>query len=244
MNEIQSMELEMIKEVDRIAKQFSLRYYLAYGSVIGAVRHNGFIPWDSDIDILVFIDHYQVFCETIKSNIDSKYVLNNYIFDKNYDSLKARVYLNGQDHSSVHIDIFPLVGAPNTPQKKIIFSKLAYINYRVYFIKKVNADLNYKNKVLKRRIVKILKVITALLPDIFLTSLHHKLCFLYPLNNVNEIYNICGSYGKKEFQPKKWFGEPTYMKFEENQLPIPCEWDKYLTHIYGDYMIPKKDNYI
>jgi lipopolysaccharide cholinephosphotransferase len=243
MNEIQSMELEMIKEVGRIAEQYSLRYYLAYGSVLGAVRHNGFIPWDSDIDIVVFIDHYQLFCETIKSNIDSKYVLNNYIYDKNYDSLKARIYLNGHDHSSVHIDIFPLVGAPDTTVLKFLFAKLAYINYRGYFVKKVNANHNYKNKLLKRMVVKSLKVVTALIPDKLFIGLHNKLCYICPLIGANEVYNVCSSY-TKFFIPAHWFGEPICAQFEEIQLPIPKEWDKYLTYIYGDYMIPKKENYI
>ena len=58
------------------------------------------------------------------------------------------------------------------------------------------------------------------------------------------ICNICGSYGQREFIPKNWLGNPKYLEFEGYDFPVPQEWDKYLTHMYGDYMTPKKTNFI
>ena len=155
--EIHNLELEMLLEMDRICKTHNLNYYLAYGTLLGAVRHKGFIPWDTDIDIIVDIDSYQRFCDILQRELSTKYCLSSTKTNKNYDSLKARIHLKNYDHRIIYIDIFPMVGVPRGKLCQRIFSKIAYINYRCYFIKKVKPNINYKYNIMKRIIVNILK---------------------------------------------------------------------------------------
>ena len=70
---IHQTEIEMLKEMDQICKNNNLRYSLAFGSILGAVRHEGFIPWDSDVDIWVDFDEYNVFVKCMKKGLSSKF---------------------------------------------------------------------------------------------------------------------------------------------------------------------------
>ena len=241
---VKQQELNMLIEVDKICRESNLMYYLGYGTALGTVRHKGFIPWDTDIDILVDIDSYKKFCKTVDEKIDSKYELKSIDTDSTYDSLKARVSLKGHSHNIIHIDIFPMVGSPKSKISKKIFSKVSYLNYRCYFVKKVNIKINYKHNMKKRSMALIAKLLLLPIPSGIFISIFNKLSNMFPIKRSNVLYNICGTYGYKEFIPKNWLNDPIYMQFEEHEFPLPKEWDKYLTHIYGDYMIPKKENYI
>jgi len=241
---IQMTELDMLKEVEEIARKYKFNYYLAYGTVLGAVRHQGFIPWDTDVDIIIDVESYDAFCKVLYHEIDGKYEVKHINYDQSYDSLKARIAPKSVSHNIIHIDIFPLVGSPKSMIGKYVFSKVCYINYRAFFIKKVNPNNNYRNDRLKRILMKTAKLILKVIPkDVLIKNFYH-LAKMNSTKNSKFLYNICGSYGMKEFIPKYWLGKPVYMKFETQLLPLTKEYDKYLTHIYNDYMTPKKDNYI
>ena len=242
--EVEKAELEMLIEVDRICRENDLTYYLAYGTALGAVRHKGFIPWDSDVDIMVDIDSYAEFCNIVSNNISEKFFVNSIETDSNYEELFARIGLKNNLHHMVHIDIFPLAGAPKTTFGKKLFSKIAYINYRCFFIKKVKVNINYKKRSKKRKQAILAKLILLLVPSNLFLWVFKRLSKAYSIEQADTLYNICGSYGFKELIPKSYFGEPVYMDFEGYKLPVPQEWDKYLTHIYGDYMTPKREKYV
>lgn len=236
--------LEMLNEIERVTKSEGITYYMGYGSALGAVRNNGLIPWDNDIDIVVKIDEYTTFLEALDKNINSKYEVVYLEKNANYDSFKARVAKKDVHHSVLHVDIFPMVGVPENKYKKAVFSKVAYYNYRGYFFKKVNPKINFNQDIIKQSIVQIIKLILFPFPESLFIYLFKKMSRKYPIEYSTEVYNICGSYGEKEFIPKDWLGKPKYFDFESSKFPVPKEWDKYLTHIYGDYMTPKKENYV
>src|SRR5690625_5435594 len=90
---MQKTQLEMLLEINRISKKYDINYYLAYGTALGAIRHQGFIPWDTDIDIVVEISEYEKLCNIIGKEISEKLKIS--LLDKecNYDSLKEKVAL-------------------------------------------------------------------------------------------------------------------------------------------------------
>ena len=114
----------------------------------------------------------------------------------------------------------------------------------MYFLKKVDANIIYSNNSIKIIIAKIIKLLTFPIPARILTRLFDKLSTVYSIDSSNYLYNICGSYGLKECILKSYYGNPDYKDFEGYSLPVPEEWDKYLKSIYGDYMTPKKRNYV
>jgi|SRR5690625_1491349 len=241
---MQKTQLEMLLEINRISKKYDINYYLAYGTALGAIRHQGFIPWDTDIDIVVEISEYEKLCNIIEKEISEKFKLSSIDTECDYDSLKARVALKGETHHFNHVDIFPLVGTPNTKSTRWIFSKMSYILYRIYFVKKVNADLLYNNNSKKKKIAKLAKLLIIPIPTKIVIKVFNKLSFMYSIESSKYLYNICGSYGQKEYILKKYYDDPVYKIFEGHMLPLPKEWDKYLKNIYGDYMIPRKNDYV
>lgn len=236
------MSLNMMMEMDRICKKNNLKYYLAYGTVLGAVRHKGFIPWDDDIDIIVDIDNYKRFCDIIRHEIPDDYVLYSADQDLNYDSLKARISLRKYFHHIIHIDIFPIVGVPKSITGRKLFCNICHILYRSYFVKKVSINVNYKGNKKKRIITLIVKLLLKPVPARLIKLIFDKLSTLYHIKESDTIYNICGCYGYKELIPKEYLGEPVFLEFEGLALPVPEKWDAYLTHLYGDYMTPIQDN--
>lgn len=240
LNDVQKVELEMLVEVDRLCRQNDLKYYLAYGTALGAVRHKGFIPWDSDIDIVVDIDNYKRFCEVMENRLVDKYCIYSYETDPKYEELFARIALKYERHHKIHIDVFPMVGAPVTRSGRKLFSVIAYLIYRCYFVKKVDVNINYKNRPRKRKLALILKKLLFPLPSEFFIWLYEKLSKTFPFSKSDYIINFCGSYRYKEIIPKSYLGEPVYMEFEGHKLPVPQEWDKYLTQLYGNYLVPRR----
>src|SRR5699024_3856261 len=176
--------------------------------------------------------------------LSDKFVLQHIKYNEKFDQLLPRVTLKNDKGLIIHVDIFPMVGAPTTKFGKKIFSKVAYLNHRMFFMKNVQANVNYSDKNIKRIMSKIIKVIIFPIPRKFFVKLNDFLINLVPIENTKEIYNIYGSYGMKEYIQKQWLYEEYYEDFEGHKLPIPKEYDKYLTQIYGDYMTPKKENYI
>jgi lipopolysaccharide cholinephosphotransferase len=239
---VQKAELEMLIEMNRICKENGLTYYLAYGTLLGAVRHKGFIPWDSDVDIMVEADKYTEFCNVIKNNISDKYFLYSIETNHNYEELFARIGLKNNLHQTIHIDIFPLAGAPKKNIAKKLFSKIAYLNYRSFFVKKVDVNVNYKSRPKKRIQAILVKLILFLVPSNLFVWVFKKLCTAYPIKDSDTVCSICCSGGYKELFPKDYLSEPVYMNFEGHKFLVPREWDKYLTRMYGDYMTPRKTN--
>jgi len=125
LRDLQLNLLETLKFIDAFCKKHNITYYLIYGSCIGAVRHNGFIPWDDDLDIAMTKDNYDRFCELISKEDTGKYFLQTRETDKYYDLDFAKIrninttLIESEEQKTqnivlgTYIDIFPLVGVPN-----------------------------------------------------------------------------------------------------------------------------------
>jgi len=244
LKEIQKMELDMLIDMDKICRENNLTYSLAFGTVLGAVRHKGFIPWDDDIDIMVDIDNYKRFCKVLRDKLPDKYFIYSYETNSKYEYLFSRIGLLNSTHLNLFIDIFSMVGTPRSIFGRKLFSKAAYLIYRCYFVKKVNVNNKYKNKPNKKNKALFFKIILLIFPSKLFLWLYEKLSKAYPTDKSNYLYNFCGLYKYKEIIPKSYLYDLTYMEFENCPFPVPKEWDQYLKHMYGDYLIPKMSNYV
>lgn len=239
-NEKQQAELEMLLEIDRICRKNQIRYYLAYGSVLGAVRHNGFIPWDNDIDIMVEINNMDKLLKALDEELPEEYFLFSTHKDENYDSLKPRVGLANERHHKIHVDIFPMVGISSNKFIRNFLPKITSKLYLIYFLKKFDANSVHKHNVSKRIKHLIVKILLSLISSKFVKYIINNLSWKYPISDSKYIFNICSPDGPKEVIPKEYLSEPVYLEFEGHLLPVPKEWDKYLKHLYGNYMVPIK----
>lgn len=230
--------LEMVKYLDDFCRKNGIEYYIIYGSCLGAVRHKGFIPWDDDFDIGMTLENYTKFINLCKTDLDKKrYFLQTLETEPNYylsfaklRDIRTTLIENGNKDIDitygVYVDIFPIVGVPNSKLKRKILeinrafalsSNINVINTKfLYYIFKIILKIFGKKKILKYCTKQSIKYSCA------------------------KYENWCSIFDGDGFEinstTKTIMGKPTYVPFEDISLPIPEKYDEYLRHIYGNYM--------
>ena len=156
LKKLQNIEFEILLEFDRICKKHNIMYQLFAGTLLGAIRHRGFIPWDDDIDVCLLRKDYNVFIDVCRTELDSKYFLQTYETDKHSIWQFAKIRKNNtlflEDavsecdiHHGIFIDIFPFDNVfPNTftgrLQRKILnlMGMVDYIRLKKMCMKRTN----------------------------------------------------------------------------------------------------------
>lgn len=238
--QIQKTGFEMFKSFIEVCNKLGLKYYILGGTMLGAVRHNGFIPWDDDIDVGMPRTDYNVFMQRAQLHLPNYYFLQNFESDIEYplccakirDSRTAYIETAFNDRKINHgvfMDIFPLDYYPDSKIRQVIFDKKMSI-----YDKKIRDSLNmHQSKSLKSRLLSIF--VNILLPDVH-TACVKKNRLMSSVKKSNTVANICGAWGKREYVPAEWFGNGVMLKFESICVSAPIEYDKWLTKVYGDYM--------
>lgn len=237
LRELQLNLLDILKYIDSVCKENKITYYLIYGTCIGAVRHNGFIPWDDDLDIAMPIEDYKKFCKILSENNNKRYFLQTRETDKNYylDFAKVRDtettlideynYKKRDIVLGTYIDVFPLVGVPNNKLKK----KVQKINRALYFA----ADRNMiNNKIIKKTFDLIVKIVGKER----IRRICYKNMMKYSCKECDVWFSIFGEYYEKDMHPKSYYGKGKRVKYEDIKVPVPEDYDSYLKKLYGDYM--------
>ena len=248
LNHIHEVLLNVLEDFITICEENKIEYFCGFGTALGAIRHQGFIPWDDDLDVLMFRDEYYKFHE-IMNNKNEKYELLSF---ENEGFFRFLVKLNLKNTKSgepwdintnftlgLGLDIFILDNIPHNKFKKKIFRK------KVLLIKKLNLillamtnDIFYSKK--SEKIGHFLKKIFNIIGinQNFVRKRYNKL-ISYPPNN--EVCELSAQYTVK-FLPKNIFSPPKKVKFESLIVNVPNDYDTYLKIVYGDYMtLPPKE---
>ena len=235
--------LEIVKYFDKLCHENDIEYYVIFGSCLGAVRHQGFIPWDDDFDVGMTYENYQKFVKVCETKLDkTKYFLqtpdnepNYYLsFAKLRDITTTLVEEGNKDKDityGVYIDIFPFVGVPDNKFKRSIL--------------KINRAFNLsanQNVINNKFLAFIFKIILKICGKKFILKKTRKKCVKYSTNDYDTWCCIFDGDGfERNLTTKEIMGKPKRVKFEDILLPIPNDHHKYLTHFYNDYMkIPSK----
>jgi lipopolysaccharide cholinephosphotransferase len=228
--------VELIKVFDKVCVENGIWYTLAYGSVLGAIRHGGFIPWDSDMDVFVQISDIDKLRQALEEGIPDEMKL--YVWDKEekYSQVFDRLGFRNVSHHVFHVDIFPLIGAPNPQVSRRNFARTCWYSYK--FLHSKHKEIQYvrPSNVNKTRFVKKL---ARLVPEWLIRKWYHYLENKYDFEKAEYVYTIAGN-GYTDCLPKKLLLETNYVRFEDIELPVPAQYDEYLTKVYGDYMTPKR----
>lgn len=245
---IWAKELSILEEFDRVCKKHGLKYMAEYGTLLGAVRHKGFIPWDDDMDFVMFRDDYNKLWEIAGEEFKDPYeyitTYNGHMLyafgklkDRRTTAIENELFnLPAHWNQGMFIDIFPLDDVPDgQPVKDNILSIQKELWYLMYNPREMEILLSEgRTFVLSRDMIEtFLKMDTRDVFrefELFCTSNWGK------SERINYIaYEMTGM---AESRKKEWYDEIIYLDFENIKLPCPAKYHEILTAQYGDYMVP------
>ena len=246
---IQLVELDILKEFDRVCKKNDLTYFLDSGTALGAVRHGGFIPWDDDIDVGMPRKDYDRFLKIAKDELSSVYFLQTLETDPKCPVLFAKIRRNGTTyqennkvgmkmHMGIWIDIFPFdYISPNTDEQKAVIQKvLRYKN--LFMLKKIphiysNTGESKLIHTVRSFIRKCIHVALQVMPDAYFVDGINKAIF----DQKNNTENVtCFYYGRPIVWKTKGLLPTETTFFEGSEFSCVKDQDYYLKVQYGNYM--------
>ncbi len=237
---LQDKILEIAVYIDSICKNYNINYCLMGGSALGAKRHNGFIPWDDDLDIFMTPDNYEKFRECFCANGDKeKYYLQEWgAVDGMVTISKLRMncttYIesmlkNWNIHQGIYVDIFILHTCPNSK-----FSQLKQFFWAKYLVMKGLSIRNYDRR---GGLISLVLSMMRFFPNRMLVRYSLKQVYKYRNNQTKYYCNFLGkAIFKNAIYKRKWFEKTVYAQFEKVELKIPQELHSFLTYRFGDYM--------
>lgn len=246
--EYQLAQLELMKMVDELCSELNLTYYIIGGTLLGAVRHDGFIPWDPDIDIAMPRKDYETIRNYFDENESERYFYQHYSTEKNHLSPHALIKIKDSHvmfksadtpykpkYDGIYLDIFPLDNAPLSQKlQKRQMQRIKWLKKIIYF----KAGYTYPSNNLITIIMK--KCISVLLTPWSFSFLNKKLDkTMQKYNGKSSEYwvSMASHYSYwKQLMPKSIYGKPERINFEGLSLLAPAQTHDYLTRIYKNYM--------
>lgn len=244
---LQKIILGIVKDIDRICTENDIEYFLFGGSALGAKRHQGFIPWDDDLDITLLPEYYDKFITVCKTKLDtSKYVLQEGFVD--WPEHFSKIRLKGthiieegswqadKDKDGIFVDVFRVDYASNSKwgrARQYFYGKLwlAYI-------------MNLKGYIPDSPSKKSLSILAKCLGNKHVLNFVKKRYLKYNARPTGWISDVLGrTRWHNAFVPRAVYGRPTRVPFEDVTLPAHQDLHAYLTITYGDYMqLPPVEN--
>jgi lipopolysaccharide cholinephosphotransferase len=242
LSEIQRIELECLVEFDRICRLHGIKYSAEGGTLLGAVRHGGFIPWDDDIDVMMPRNEYERFFEVCKTELDkSRFFLSEHRTDKEYrvgfprlkrlNTMYVRV---GREDSKqvegVTIDILPLDNMPNSMMLRYVYMFLSFVFRKILW--------SGKGKKVTRGIGKLVYYGLNLIPAKVAFggfAMLRKMCGPDDVKCISH-YPIPNPKRMKFGVKAAYFNKLVDLQFEDMKVSSVAEYDEHLRLIFGDYL--------
>lgn len=244
LRKLQIVEIDMLKELDRICRKNNINYIIDAGTLLGAVRHQGFIPWDDDIDVRMLREDYDKFCNICSTDLGENYFLQTHITDPEYRWGYARIlrkrttYIRKgygciKSQTGIFIDIFPNDALPENPIKRRWSTVLSLLCRKILY-----SEVGMKNS--KKFVHKFFFSILNLIPRKWAHTWRESMIYK---NNRQETEKVrCYGWGSPEetlgFR-KEWFTQTKDIVFEDLVVLAPENTHDFLVHSFGeDYMTP------
>lgn len=246
------MQMELFQFVDSICRKYNIAYYAIGGTLLGAVRHQGFIPWDDDIDLAMFRSDYErfvkyammemkapVFVQSPESETD--YALSHIKIRNSSSTGATRFDFEFNYNKGVFIDVFPIDNIPDNPEKKVQlkegvlkYRKILDVGARHFWY--WQGDVKDRREIVsdeeKKNLVEYVKEHS--IPGI--CKNFDAFCSQYNQEETTE----CGILAleltsERFFWKRSWFSKQILLPFEYLSMPCPDDFDDVLRKTYGDY---------
>lgn len=238
-NELQKIQLSMLKDFDAVCQRHRISYQLFSGTALGAVRHKGFIPWDDDIDVVMLREDYERFFDSASKELDSNKYYVQREFSEHWPMFFSKLRLNGTTyiekyhshdariHQGIYIDIFP---CDNLSDSRLM-QKLQYIASKIVIAKSLYARGYETNSTVKKCFMQFCRILP--------TEPFKRLCIRRNDSSSLKVHTFFG--GGKKFERsiflREWFEQSVKMRFEDSEFPVSAHYDEMLRVMYGDYMV-------
>ena len=249
--ELRKIQIEILDNVDEFCKKNNINYWIDCGTLLGAVRHKGYIPWDDDIDIGMLREDYDKFLNLF-NKVNTRYKLNALELDKDYyfpfgKVVDTNTILYEPDEETgikgaVYIDVFVYDNAPDDDSKvDEMYDKRD--NYNKFRIAQLYPKMYDKSSFKKRIMRFFLNIYLKFLPKNYYT----KKCIDNSKRYINENTKRVGNFtsAKRMTGDKEIFNSFVELSFENKKYPAPVGYKKWLEAFYGDYMkLPPKEKQV
>lgn len=255
LTKVHAAELKILKEIDRICRKYRIKYMLDAGTLLGAVRHQGFIPWDDDADVAFTRNNYDAFLKVVRRELpDTMELVTPDSFRKNdafFDFTARIIYKNSRTHEGspemdyyegklnhLWVDLFTIDELPQKPESAQLTLMLHKIIYGMAMGHRFHLDFS-KYSLFHKLAVGTLSAVGKHVPMKVLFRLQHMAAVKDKKGKSSRCYysNYQPDYLYVTLQ-KDWCRHVVDLDFEDTRLMASANWDDVLTWIYGDYMTP------
>lgn len=227
--ELQQYNTKFLKEVVKICEEDNIPYIGMFGTLIGAVRHKGTIPWDADVDIAVPITQLNRFVQAMEEKLPNEYWVD-YRKGNKHERLFPRIGLKKYETRYAHVDVYPIIGlSESIEDQKRLFSKIERV-VRLSTIKRYR----YKGK--KELVAKIARAVSFPISEKKLISKYDQLCRKYSYDEAKIVGCSNAASGYKRTFQKKDIEDTMLTDYSDFKIRIPKNYDTVLKIIYNDYM--------
>ena len=236
--EVQAILFRMLCTFKEICDAEGLWYSLAYGTMLGAVREKGFIPWDDDVDVYMMLPDREKFREAFEKYSHEGLVLQKMGVDRKYTKSHDKICYTLSQKYKIQLDIYTLIGAPSDARERTRFMWVNRISdklFRAKYNKLKDSTPKHKPFLLFVRFVDLF------IPDRLITRIHERRESRYDIDKSEYLITLIDRPRAKGCSHRRMFSSTVEREFNGVMFRIPAGWNEYLTLYYDDYMIPRKD---
>lgn len=250
MKKVWAVQLDLLERFQEVCHRHNLTFFASGGTLLGAIRHKGYIPWDDDIDIMMMREDYEKLLDIAAAEFTAPYFFQTAWNDKNYSRGHAQLRNSNTTgmlpseqgrfpfNQGIFIDIFPTDAVPDDPRERAAQCK------RIKFWEKLlKVTVRYPANPKKTLVKNILHAVASLIPYRWIYWQMEKACTRYNGQGMQRagLISFLPDDDRLVF-PVAAFDNIQTVPFEHITIDIPADYDTLLTHQYGDYMTMKREN--
>lgn len=246
--ELKKIQYDILLYIKEVCEKHHIKYFIAFGTLIGAVRHQGFIPWDDDIDVVLLREDYERLAEVMKHeqheyyrfcdmrNMERCHGPYAIMEDKRTCVFHERFDQELLKNEGVSVDIFPLDDVPdNTKELKRLLKYQKF--WKACNNLRISVEFSDKDTALKKRVKKITKSFVDVMGKEKIYSGFNKVLEQQSEGEYHLVADLMCAPQLNNCYRKELFQETVELKFEDDYFPAPKNYDEFLRTYYGDYMI-------